>query len=163
VAAHRIRRQVDAEAIGHALTLIPSGIRRRLAHVRFIAGVDPVFIGLHRFAETGDRRSYRDTAHAVYPCHLTNRPADDRGTGVVLPVPQDPEIVVHELGHALHEAIGFDCHTPTPVTEYAKTDTWEAFAEAFTVWVCPHAYSQQAADTLAQDARTLALFAELDR
>jgi hypothetical protein len=156
----RIRTQRDAEPIAHALTILPSGIRARLAHVQFVAGVDPIFTGLHNYATTTDGRSYGDTAHVAYPFHLTHLPRAQRITTVVLPAPEEPWIVVHELGHALDDSIGFDRHEVQPVTDYAKTDRWEAFAEAFTAWLCPDIYAT-AQDLLAQDKATLSLFEEL--
>jgi hypothetical protein len=61
-------------------------------------------------------------------------PADRRRTTIVLPTPHYPISIVHELGHVLDEALNFD-HEATPVTAYAKTDRYEAFAEAFTSWL----------------------------
>jgi hypothetical protein len=156
----RIRTQRDAEPVGHALSLIPAGIRARLAHIQFVAGSDPIFAGIHRYATTNDGRSYGDTAHAVYPCHMTHLPRDRRVSTVVVPVPQEPWIVVHEIGHILDEAISFDHHDVQPVTEYAGTNGWEAFAEAFTAWLCPDVYAV-AQDALAQDKATLQLLQDL--
>lgn len=63
-------------------------------------------------------------------------PRDRRVTTVVLPTNEafDPEVIVHELGHVLHEQLRFEPHAAA-VTPYAKTDRWEAFAEAFRLWV----------------------------
>jgi len=45
-----------------------------------------------------------------------------------------PAVIIHELGHALHDQLD---HQPEvqPVTQYARTNSHEAFAEAFTAWV----------------------------
>lgn len=159
---HRIRTQRDAEPIGRALQLLPDGITRRVAHARFFAGADPLFAGLHDWETSSPpyERSYRVTAHVCWPIHLSARPAAERVSTVVLPLIEDPAVVIHELGHVLHEAIGFDCHVPRPVSTYAATNHWEAFAEAFTAWVCPEDYADQA-QILASDAQTVALFEEL--
>lgn len=161
----RVRTQRDAEPIGEALGMLPPGIVRRVAHAPFIAGVDPLFAGYHEITETGQygeyaTRSYRTTPHVCYPWHFTS--AAERVSAVMLPAPVTPAVVAHELGHVLHEAIDFDCHTPRPVTSYAQTNQWEAFAEAFTAWLCPVEY-HDVRHFLLQDEQTLALFEELAR
>lgn len=161
----RIRTQRDAEPIGEALRRLPLGIAQRLGHVQFVAGVDPVFIGLHDTEQASYGRSYRETAHVCWPMHLDARPLAERVTTVVLPAPREPWVIIHELGHALDEAIGFDHHDPDPVTWYAETDTSEAFAEAFTAWLCPDEprYADAPRDVLLRDEQTLALFDALAR
>lgn len=161
---HRIRRQCDAEPVAHALSLLPAGIARRVAHVRFFCGVDPLYAGLHDWESSAApyTRSYRVTPHVVWPMHLTSRPKDERVSTVVLPDPDEPWVVIHELGHVLDEAIGFGRHRPQGVTEYAESNTWQAFAEAFTAWLCPDVYAA-AQDALLRDEETLALFEELAR
>lgn len=154
---HRIYHRWDAEPISEALRLIPAPITTRLAHVRYVAGVDPIFAGLHDFEDTHDGRSYRGTAHACWPEHLSRLPRAERVTTVVLPEAVTPHIVVHELGHALDHALCFDTPTPDPVTQYAQTNCYEAFAEAFTAWVMPEVYPW-AGDILAQDKETLEFF-----
>lgn len=158
---HRISRQETAEAIGAALDLLPAGVRRLVGHARFYADVDPVFAGLHGYREIEHgSRSYRNTAHVCWPVHLSNRPLAERVSTVVLPCPDEPWVIVHELGHVLHEAIGFDTHTPDPVSSYARENKYEAFAEAFAAWLCPHVYVA-AQPILLQDKATLTLFEEL--
>jgi hypothetical protein len=162
MARHRIRTQRDAEPIAHALTFLPSGIMRRLQGVEFVAGVDPLFVGVHTYESTTDGRSYHDTACCLSPHHQQHRPRSDRATRVILPAEREPRIVIHELGHALDEAIDWDRHDPMAVTAYAQTDRFEAFAEAFTAWIMPNAYPW-AEPILHQDQATLALFEELAR
>lgn len=145
-----------AEAIAHARRVLPSRIRQRLTHVQFLCGVDPVFAGLHHYSKSKDGRSYGATAHIAYPRHIA-RPRAERVTTVVLPQPIAPWLIVHELGHALDEAIGFDHGPVQPVTEYAKTDSHEAFAEAFVSWL----YHYGDRDVLHRDAQTVALFERL--
>lgn len=143
----RLPDQRYAETIGEGFRRLPAGMRHRLGHVQFVCGVDPVFAGLHGF-EVG-------RAHCAYPFHLAG-PADRRVTTIVLPWVYDPSVVVHELGHALHETIRFD-HVARPVTEYAETNHWEAFAEALVAWT--HVYGDRA--VAQQDKATLALFERL--
>lgn len=121
-----------AESVRIGLEWVPAGIRRLLVHVQFVCGVDPVFAGFHGMTETGDGRSYRDTAHCCYPWHL-NGPKSRRVTTIMLPVHVGPSVVVHELGHALHEIVGFNW-VAAPCSEYAATNWQEAFAEAFMAW-----------------------------
>jgi hypothetical protein len=116
-------------AIAVAFEAIPERIVSRLRHVDVLTGTDPVFAGLHGFEVMSFGRSYRTTAHASLGRHT----ADGRTT-IVLPTPEEPIIIVHELGHALDEALG-EIHEAEPVTWYAATDRLEAFAEAWTVWV----------------------------
>lgn len=131
------------EPIAVAHDIIGPIIMARLGHVQYVIGVDPVFVGLHSFVDIADGRSYRDTAHCAYPSHLVG-PADRRVTTIVMPSHHDrgagtwaePHTLIHELGHALHETIGFD-HDATPVTKYAALNRFEAFAEAFTSWCFP--------------------------
>lgn len=138
---NRLRWQRQAEAIDAALRMIPAGIRARVCTADFFCGVDPIFAGLHSFATPGDGRSYRDTAHVCYPFHL-NGAADARNVTVVIPTFQPPDVVVHELGHVLDHALGFDHPCAEPVTGYATTNAWEAFAEAFSAWVIPSKVEQ---------------------
>lgn len=152
----RIPNQRYAEAIGEAYRRLPARMARRLGHVRFFCGVDPVFAGLHGYQD-GHQGAYRDVAHCCYPFHLLG-PRDRRTTMIVLPTlaAAQPHVVVHELGHALHHMVGFG-HVATPVTDYAETDRYEAFAEALLAWT--HWYGDR--DALHSDGPTIALFGEL--
>ena len=143
------------EPIGEAFAIIGPRMTDRIGPVRFICA-DPVFIGLHHFTDTGDGRSYRNTAHCCYGSHIA-RPADDRLTTVVLPEPPTLDTVVHELGHALDAALGFT-HDAVPVTHYAQTDRQEAFAEAFVAW---HWWGYEELADVRTDGATVALFREL--
>ena len=130
----RIRTSADAAPVCFAVSALPELLRERLAHVDFFAGSDPVFAGLHGFRDASLGRSYREVAHFCYPEHV--------GGGnptVVSPSPEHPVVVVHELGHALHELFR-DAPIPPPVSTYAGQNAQEAFAEAFTVMVAPEAW-----------------------
>lgn len=118
------------EAIGTALELTPSAIRERLRHVQFLTGTDPLYVGLHRQELASFGRTYRSIAHYVSPHYG----ATDGEVTIVLPVPATPETIIHELGHALDETLGF-AHSPAPVSRYAKVNRVESFAEAWTAWI----------------------------
>jgi hypothetical protein len=104
----------------------------------FLCGVDPVFADLHQHEETFDGRSYRGTAHVAYEHNQMHRPRAARVDTVVLPTPEHPIDVIHELGHILHGRLKFRWLAAEPVSAYAKSDPYEAFAEAFTAWCQPH-------------------------
>ena len=117
------------------LAHIPKPILPMLRHVDLLAGADPLFVGLHLFKDIKDGRSYRNTAHTVYPHHQTNLVKTNRRTTVVLPTLETakPWVVIHELGHVLDERLGL-AEVFLPVNEYAKTNRAEAFACAFFDW-----------------------------
>jgi len=121
-----------ATSISTALDALPTWLSDELRAVPFFCGVDPVFAGLHDFTCSDDGRNYASTAHVVYPEHLTHRPRNERQATIVLPEVESPWVVIHELGHILHERLGFP-PAPEPVTGYAATNVFEAFAEAFTM------------------------------
>lgn len=148
-----------AEAIDLGYRYLPARIARRFDTVRIVCGVDPVFAGYTTTEDTDDGRSYRDTAHVCYPHHLNHRPADDRPITVMFPHVPHPATVVHELAHALDWQIGCK-HNARPVTDYARTDRYEAFAEAFTAWCFAPGYYGDP-DVLHADGATRALFREL--
>jgi hypothetical protein len=150
---NRLTSAAYGEAIGAGMAIVPDAIMNRLRHVHFLTGIDPGWAGLHSFAETLADFSYAELAHCAC-AHQTT----DRTTTIVLPVVEmaKPDIVVHELGHALHEALGWE-HDAKPVTEYATTDRFEAFAESFRAWL--FWYGDQ--DALDRDQATLDLFERL--
>jgi hypothetical protein len=144
------------DAITVALNSMPPGIRARVEHTDYFCGASPVFAGLHNYQDTGDGRPYSQTAHAVWLMHQRLLPRTLRGPTVVLPVLVRPKTVAHELGHVLHELIGFE-YWPTPVTRYAQKNKWEAFAEAFTAWL--GWYGEEIKHSI--DEKTVALFGYL--
>src|SRR5215216_5552196 len=133
---NRVKLGGYGELIALARRQIPKRIDERLDPYWF-CGTDPVFAGLHAHVDADDGRSYRDTAHVSYTHNMLG-PRDRRHTTVVLP--ERPGrglnwfVVVHELGHVLHERLGWK-PSAAPVSAYAARDHWEAFAEAFAYWV----------------------------
>jgi hypothetical protein len=141
-----------------AYDLIPAGMHP-LIRPHFLTGVDPVFVGLHRYGTTTDGRPYSGTAHVAYRYHQQHLPADRRHVTVVLPQIYDLRTVVHELGHVLHERLSFE-PKPVPVTAYAGTNWLESFAESFAAWVLPfgHGYGDAKDRLYERDRATVALF-----
>lgn len=140
--------------------MIPEPILRRVENVDILAGVDPIFAGLHSHIDISDGRSYRSTPHVVYSSYIT-RHKSEKQTTVVLPVVTEPWVVIHELGHVLDELLGFE-HIAKPVTRYAETNQTEAFAEAFTAWIKPPEYNKGwLQDLLYEDKATIHLFESL--
>lgn len=133
-----------SELIQAAYNIIPATLHDKI-RPDFLCGTDPIFAGLHEFETSVDTRSLRNTAHVAYTFHQTGISKSNRRTTVVLPdntigLPRDSEytvpFMVHELAHVLHCELNFD-HDAEPVTKYAKTNKYEAFAEAFTSWLLP--------------------------
>lgn len=131
---HRICGSGYREPIAVALRLVPTRLLD-IMEFDFFCGVDPVFAGLHSYPDTPDGRSYKNTAHVAYPCHITAH-ADRRRTTLVLPTRREANwaTILHEMGHVLDYRIGFS-HTAKPVTPYAEKNRREAFAEAFVSWL----------------------------
>lgn len=135
----RVHDHRPAVAVGEALALMRAGLRD-LTACEFVVGVDPIFAGVHR--EIDAHFPYADTAHVIYDHHQLHRPLADRSPKVILPTNPDyrwdtwygVQVVVHELGHVLHQRVGWG-YVAEPVTEYAETNHYEAFAEAFATWI----------------------------
>jgi hypothetical protein len=71
--------------------------------------------------------------------------------------PGRTETVVHELGHALDEVLGHEW-SAKPVSDYARVDEYEAFAEAFTAWVGLPSYQTERGRLHRIDRETAAFF-----
>ena len=121
-------RHDAGELLLMALDWLPPSIVTRLGFVQFFIG-DPVFAGLHESEVADDGVSYWTTANYMSECHRSH-------PTIVLPFggPGRTATVVHELGHALDEVLGHKW-SAKPVSNYARVDPYEAFAEAFTAWV----------------------------
>jgi hypothetical protein len=131
----RITARLDA--IGLALARLTPRLRE-LAACDFVVGADPGWIGLHRWTHSNGV-VLADSAHVAWCCHQAHLPRGDRVPTVVLP---DHEyvtvaVVLHELGHVIDERIGFNRHDPDPVSMWARVNRYEAFAEAFELWIAP--------------------------
>lgn len=133
----------------------------------FFCGSDPVFAGLHSYEDTVDERSYHNIAHVVHPYHQWGISKANRCTTVVLPRVASLSTLVHELGHVLDDQIArqvgkyWNCK---PVTQYAQTDGFEAFAEAFSAWILgkgPEGYGFAHDRLYERDRKTVAFFEEL--
>jgi hypothetical protein len=120
-----------SEDVGVALDLFPEHLRERLKFDVFVG--DPVFSGISWYGNglTKDGRSYHDTQHVGYPWHFR-----DGRTTMVLQKPCGIAFTVHELAHVLD--FSFDFEVPVkPVTLYARTNRYEAFADAVTALLVP--------------------------
>ena len=166
-----MERLVDyrySELISAGFDLITPNIARRLQYTHFFTGTDPIHAGLITDHKSASGRSYRDTWCVSFQYHLKQFSVKDQQTTVTLtslstkgyPLLLLPMLIVHELGHVLHEIIGFD-HDAEPVTKYAELDRYEAFAEAFTAWLNP-GYGQYYKQLRRVDNKTISLFRELE-
>ncbi len=158
-----MERLVDykySELIGAAFDILPVGIFERLKYTHFFTGTDPIFAGLiipdienlkawGYDIETAIN-AYRNGACCSY---AHNQHICKRQTTVILPKLRGIEYPIHELGHVLDEQMGWS-HKAKPVTDYAKTNDMEAFAEAFASWLIP-GYGNRI------DEKTLRLFESL--
>jgi hypothetical protein len=128
----RIRGHDAGELLSMALDWLPASVATRLGFVHFFMG-DPVFAGLHEF-EVADDGVPPDRCPDVSECCQSRRPRSARRATIVLPFgPGRTATVVHELGHALDEVLGYEW-LAKPVSKYARVDPFEAFAEGFTAW-----------------------------
>jgi hypothetical protein len=146
------------ESIQYAHSIIPASILERL-NFDYLVGYDPVYAGLFDNEICEDGRSYRNTACVAYPFHQL---IHNGKTTIVLPGYLPYYHIVHEIGHVLDEYLNFE-HKTIPVTEYAKTNRQESFAEAFTAWLF-YGYAQFNLRTQSGiDDNTESLFLSLTR
>ncbi len=146
------------EAVAKAFEFM-RGISPEYLRCDWLIGRDPLSTGYGNYGEaTGDGRSYKRVPHVLYPVHRT----DKRDVPPMIALPHttsswynSPETIVHEMGHVVDFWLGFK-HMASPVTAYARTNRREAFAEAFSAWICPQHYG----DTR-PDERSIRLFTEL--
>ena len=153
----RIRGHDAGELLSIALDWLPARLATRLRFVHFFVG-DPVFAGLHQVEVADDGGSFRTTAQYVSESLQTHRPRSARRATIVLPFgPGRTETIVHELGHALDEVLGEEW-SAKPVSNYARTDPYEAFAEAFTAWVGLPSYQPERDRLYRTDPESAAFF-----
>jgi hypothetical protein len=139
----RIPDSCYSELIEEAYSAIPDNIVKLVRHVHFFCGVDPVFAGLVK------EIPFHDGAHSTHDCMCYESAISvdwKISKSLIHPTIFIPffdldefgvQDVVHELGHALDDVTPFFCYQQQikPVTDYAKTDYFEAFAEAFASWL----------------------------
>lgn len=153
----RVRQHRYVEPLAPTLELLPARIAQ-LVRCDVFAGADPVAAGVHRWVDASYGRSYRSVCHVAYEYHQEHLPRDQRAVTLVLPEVPTIATVMHELGHVLHAALGWE-PDPLPVTWYAEGNGHEAFAEAFAAWALPFGHGYGAAKDLLyeSDRATVAL------
>lgn len=157
---NRIINYKYSELISAAFDIIPIRIADRLKYTHFLTGTDPIYAGLIHPDDDAMRKAgynfesiaevYRNGGSVSY---VHNQTVSDKHTTVVLPRLLPIDYPIHELGHVLDGILGWK-HIAEPVTEYAKINHLEAFAEAFTSWLIP-GYADR------PDEGTIYLFEEL--
>ena len=153
----RIQGHDAGEQLSMALDWLPEPIATRLGFVHFFIG-DPVFAGLHQVELAHDGGSFRTCAQYVSECLQRHRPRSARRATIVLPFgPGNRATVVHELGHALDEVLGYEW-LAKPVSDYGRVDECEAFAEAFTAWVGLPSYQPERDRLYRIDRETASFF-----
>lgn len=159
----RIVNQQYAELIAEAISTVPDKIMEIIRPIHFFTGTDPFYAGLETEDGSADPngRNWKITMHYTpIECQL-HLPKSYRYPTIVIPfLPEAPGDIVHELGHALDvKTMWYQYQTDIiPVTEYAKTDSCEAFAEAFAAWLF-----WDYGNFREPDQETLALFKRLMR
>lgn len=117
--------------ITYALESIPVYLHKYIQCDLF-EGKSPLNI-IHDFEDTDDGRSLADIAHVVFEGW-----SFDKRRTMVLPIPEEQWVIVHEFGHVIHDSLfklnNFDL---IPCTSYAKTHYIEIFPEAFCSWIFP--------------------------
>lgn len=123
---YRITDQKLSEEIALGVAMIPNRLWLPISHVHFFTE-DPIWTGvsIHPGELTKDGRSYREVSHVLYPHH-----SYDKHPTIVLRRGSNRLDVVHEIGHIIDWYLGFR-YSLEPITEYAETDSYESFAEAF--------------------------------
>jgi hypothetical protein len=151
----RIINQAYAELITEAFSGIPDNILAIIQPIHFFTGTDPIYAGL--LTQDADYEK-GIMCYASIECQL-HLPKSMRFPTIIMPAfPEKLGDIVHELGHALDDKTDWYIYEtiPTPVTEYAKTDHSECFAEAFGSYLF-----WDYGNTKEIDEETLALFERL--
>jgi hypothetical protein len=135
-------RQHQAEAVAQAYQFwIPERFHEGIGCDVFCEDPDFAGLTLHKWrgsVHPVSGRTYREVSHCLWPHHAV----DKRATVVLYDKDEDYEsqltTAIHELGHVLHGQLisrlggwGHADFKLEPCTEYAKTNVYEAFAEAF--------------------------------
>lgn len=131
---HRYRESI--ELVADTIKGLPVAFRQLLEGVDFLCDYDPIFVGFDRGGKSPDGRDSRKQSYVLYSNSCIRvEPKSRRKTTIVLnrnrfTRGQMGLIILHELGHAIHERLGF----PAPFVAldwYAKTTPYEAFATSF--------------------------------
>ena len=162
-----MERLVDykySELIKAGFDILPPGIADKLKYTHFFTGTDPIYAGLKAEDDAQDGRSYRNNWFCSYPWNQGLESKRQRQTTIVLteykpsgyPMKLLPTLIVHELAHVIDELLEFG-HEAEPITEYARVNRTEAFAEAFVLWSNP-SYEEYYDIIQRIDDRTVAFF-----
>lgn len=135
----RYRRRCEVEAVASVMESLPAPIRSRLNGVGVITEYSPLFLGLHDYETGASGFDCATWTHCAFTVHQKGLPRADREPTIVLLGGHchNPLIVLHELGHALDEKLGFpsDRLPMVPLDDYAATTQYEAFATGFCAWL----------------------------
>jgi hypothetical protein len=126
----RITDYFYCSLIEAALESYPPQLRKIMRFDVFCG--DPIYAGLDCLEEASFGRSYRNTAHVMYPNH-----AIDKSCTVVLPGKRKLWVMVHELAHVLDWTLDFRFRPVLAVTPYAGTEPNERFTEWVTAMLVP--------------------------
>ena len=137
---NRIVSYKYTELIQEAYSVIPDNILSRLPTIHFFTGTDVVYAGLEFLEKSKDGRYFRDSIHYNPSCWVRGKwIVRDNPTIVVPNTPPgfcyNRDHILHEIGHVLDDELLCGDWTFNPVTEYAKLDESEAFAEAFVYYL----------------------------
>jgi hypothetical protein len=132
------------DLIQEAYSCIPDHILSHLPTIHFFTGTDVVYAGLELPEKSKDGRLFKDNIHYNPSCAFKGKFIVRDNPTIVIPssIPgfcYYKDHVIHEIGHIIDDELLDSDWTFNPVTEYAKKDESEAFAEAF-VYYCIYGY-----------------------
>lgn len=94
----RVKAGGYSELITAAYAVIPEAIHP-LIRPHFLCGTDPIFAGIHRFADASFGRSYTNTWHVAYPGHQLGVRSQRHTTVVCTDTIDDAPWVRQRFGH----------------------------------------------------------------
>jgi hypothetical protein len=131
---NRLHADGYREAVDFVQRHMSDDLLARVQCADLLFGADPVFTGLYDYAWP----TLPDAEVVAVTCWPWNGrdavptiviPSLGRGWSADLPV-----VIAHEYGHVLHSTLGFEPEA-WAVSEMAKENHHEAFAEAFACWL----------------------------